>query len=99
MNKSEEKKLTRRYERGMKYGWSDIVRLKGIYPFQLWMQDKWGWRLFPTEGNELAVLFQDGKYIRIWWNALLRKCCTDRLGMGMYLIWENHKEGLDAGNK
>lgn len=98
ISKSEDKKLTRRYERGMKYGWTDICNLKGIYPFQVWMQKR-GWHLFVTEGSELAVLFQDGAYIRIWWNARLKRCCTNRLGMGMYLIWQWHKEDADAGDK
>lgn len=89
MSKSEDKKLTRRYERGMKHGWSDVVIFRLLPEFVVWMSRQ-GWNIREPCGDELLVFEQDGHYTRIWWNEKLRRCCTDRTGMCRWIVFEGH---------
>lgn len=87
MSKSKERKrkdLERRYE---KHGYFGFLRLREIYDFQMWLQNERGFRLFVTEGAELAVCYIDGRYVRIWYDEDLG-VCMNRFAMGMCVTWQ-----------
>ncbi len=88
MSKTKERRAKIIARKREQYGYFGFFQLKDIYPFQEWMQRSRGFRLFPTEGNELACLYSDGCYIRVWYDAELQQCCCNRLGMAMYLTWQ-----------
>lgn len=93
MSKSKERKARLLEQKQAKYGYFHLFRMKDIYPFQLWMQATQGYRLYITEGRELARLYKDGVYIHVWYDEKLKKCCCNRLGMGMYITWDYHVNG------
>ena len=87
MSKSKERKQKERERQFEKHGYFGFLPLKDVYGFQMWLQNERGFTLHVTEGNELAVCFIDGRYIRVWYDAE-RGVCSNRFGMGMSIVYE-----------
>lgn len=88
MSKTKERRAKILARKREQYGYFGFFRLQDVYPFQEWMQQARGFTLFTTQGNELACLYCEGHYIRVWYDAELRQCCCNRLGMAMFLTWQ-----------
>lgn len=93
MSKSKERRAKEQERRIALYGYVDTrFKLEDIYPFQLWLQGAYGWRLFVTEGPELARMYLAGRYIIIWYDGL--RICANRQGRVMVISYLFHQKGI-----